>query len=156
MIQVRKVQPKDLDYILTNVEALNFDKVLMLKNLENMMIIVDNNEICGLGFYINIENQCILNWIHIKQEHRRKQLGTMLVKTMLNSAEHQGALQAFLQGECEDFAEFLGFQNIIEDEEIKDITKLYDQLYQSRILHKLYKVSLIDYFKPCNSAKQCK
>lgn len=151
MIQVRRVQPKDLEYILKNVEALNFEQVLMVNKLENMMVIVDNNEICGIGFYINLENKCILNWIHIKKEHRRKQLGTMLVKTMLNSAEHQGALLAYLHGECDDFAEFLGFQRMIEADEINDINNIYNELYQTETLNKLYKVGLIDYFKPCNS-----
>jgi N-acetylglutamate synthase-like GNAT family acetyltransferase len=152
MIQVRKVKPDDLETIYKNSEALDFNQLFMSSRLENMMIIVDNNEICGIGFYINVENKCILNWIHIKKEHRRKQLGTMLVKTMLNSAEHQGALQAFMQGDCDDFAEFLGFQKMLEDE-IYDINNIYNEFYQVKPLNKIYKVSLIDYFKPCNNHK---
>jgi N-acetylglutamate synthase-like GNAT family acetyltransferase len=152
MIQVRKVKPEDLETIYKNGEALDFNQVFMSSRLENMMIIVDNNEICGIGFYINVESKCILNWIHIKKEHRRKQLGTMLVKTMLNSAEHQGALQAFMQGDCDDFAEFLGFQKMLEDE-IHDINNIYNEFYQVKPLSKIYKVSLIDYFKPCNNHK---
>jgi N-acetylglutamate synthase-like GNAT family acetyltransferase len=152
MIQVRKVKPEDLETIYKNGEALDFNQLFMSSRLENMMIIVDNNEICGIGFYINVESKCILNWIHIKREHRRKQLGTMLVKTMLNSAEHQGALQAFMQGDCDDFAEFLGFQRMLEDE-IYDINNIYNEFYQVKPLNKIYKVSLIDYFKPCNNHK---
>ena len=155
MIQVRRVQPKDLAYIFENSEALGYKQAMMSNSLENMMIIVDNHEICGIGFYINIDHKCILDWIHIKKEHRRKQLGTMLVKTMLNSAELQGALQAYLPGECEDFAEFLGFQRMMEAE-INDIDKLYNELYHSKHLNNLYKVSLVDYFKPCNSNTKCK
>lgn len=156
MIQVRRVQPKDLDYIFKNAVALKYDQELMANKLENMMIVVDNNEICGSGFFINTENKCILNWIHIKEEHRRKQLGTMLVKTILNSAEHQGALQAYITGECEDFADFLGFQRVIESDEIKDINTRFSELYGSNIINNIYKVSLIGYFKPCNSNKVCK
>lgn len=156
MIQVRRVKPEDLDYIFKNGESLDYKQVFMSNKLENMMIIIDNNEIIGIGFYINLENKCILNWIHIKKEHRRKQLGTMLVKTMLNSAEHEGALQAYLQGECDDFAEFLGFQRIIEACEINDINNIYNELYQAKTMNNIYKVSLIDYFIPCSSHKQCK
>lgn len=152
MIQVRAVKPEDLDYIFNNVEALAYEQLFMSDKLDNMMIIIDNKEICGIGFFINVESKCILNWIHIKKEHRRKQLGTMLVKTMLNSAEHQGAIQAYLHGECEEFAEFLGFQSIKEDE-VKDMSSIYSELYQTKTYNNIYKVSLIDYFKPCSSSK---
>jgi N-acetylglutamate synthase-like GNAT family acetyltransferase len=155
MIQVRKVQPKDLEYIFQNVEALAYHRELMIDKLENMMIIVDNNEICGSGFYTVIDNKCILNWIHIHKDHRRNQLGTMLVKTILNSAEYQGALQAYMPGDCEDFAEFLGFQKITESDELKDINRFYHKLYQSDTLNSIFKVSLVGYFKPCNSSKTC-
>lgn len=156
MIQVRRVQPQDLEYIFKNQEALEYNQELMSNKLENMMIVVDNNEICGFGFYINIDNKCILNWVHIKKEHRRNQLGTMLVKTILNSAEQQGSLQAYLPGECEDFAEFLGFERLIELDEIKNINTSYIDLYKTHNLKNIYKVSLIGYFKPCNCSKECK
>ncbi|MDF2592325.1 MAG: hypothetical protein K0S75_1791 [Clostridia bacterium] len=156
MIQVRKVQPKDLEYIYQNKEALAYNQKSMNDMLENMMIIIDNNEICGSGFYMVIDNKCILNWIHIKKDHRRNQLGTMLVKTILNSAELQGAIQAYLPGECEDFAEFLGFQRIIESDEIDDINRIYSELYEADNFNNIYKVSLVGYFKPCNSNKTCK
>jgi hypothetical protein len=80
----------------------------------------------------------------------------MLVKTILNSAELQGAIQAYLPGECEDFAEFLGFQRIIESDEIDDINRIYSELYEADNFNNIYKVSLVGYFKPCNSNKTCK
>ena len=150
MIQVRKVKPEDLETIYKNAEVLNYEQLTMSSKLENMMIVIDNNEICGIGFYINIDNKCILNWIHVNKVHRRKQLGTVLVKTMLNSAEHQGALQANLPCECNDFAEFLSFERVVEADDIMDINQLYNELYQVKPMQNIYKVSLIDYFKPCN------
>lgn len=150
MIQVRKVKPEDLETIYKNAEVLNYEQLTMSSKLENMNIVIDNNEICGIGFYINIDNKCILNWIHVNKVHRRKQLGTVLVKTMLNSAEHQGALQANLPCECNDFAEFLSFERVVEADDIMDINQLYNELYQVKPMQNIYKVSLIDYFKPCN------
>ncbi|MDF2890830.1 MAG: hypothetical protein K0R80_1197 [Clostridia bacterium] len=155
MIQVRRVQPKDLDFIFNNAEALNYNQLLMSSKLENMMLIIDNNEICGIGFFINHEGKCLLNWVTVKENHRRFGLGTMLVKTMLNTAEQQGALQAILPCDCGDFAEFLSFQKV-EEEEISDIHSIYRGIYNEIPLNNFYKVSLLDYFKPCSNHKKCK
>ena len=156
MIQVRRVQPKDLKYIFNNAEDLAFEQELMSNKLENMFLVIDNNEICGIGFYFNIENKCILNWINIKENYRRNGLGSMLVKTMLNIAEQQGALQAYLQGKCEDFAEFLGFQKIIGAKEIDEINNTYNDLFQTHTFNNIYKVNLFGYFKPCSNNTKCK
>ncbi|HYE09987.1 MAG TPA: GNAT family N-acetyltransferase [Patescibacteria group bacterium] len=155
MIQVRRVQPQDLDYIFNNAAALGYKSQLMSGKLDHMMLIIDNKEICGIGFYINIESKCLLNWITIKENHRRIGLGTMLVKTMLNTAEQQGAMQAYYPCECDDFAEFLNFEKIAE-EEINDIKKIYSDIYKEIGLNSIYKVSLLDYFKPCNNHHKCK
>ena len=151
MVQVRRVQPKDLDYIYNNSESLGYNQEAMSNKLESMMLVVDNNIICGIGFYMNIEDKCILNWIHIEKEHRRNRLGTMLIKTMLNISEQQGTRYAYISCDCDVFAEFLGFQKIIDAEEKNSINKIVHDLYQSKASDNIYKVSLADYFKPCCS-----
>jgi N-acetylglutamate synthase-like GNAT family acetyltransferase len=155
MIQVRKLQPQDLDYIFKNSESLGFDQKSMISKLENMMIVIDNNEICGIGFFNNFENKCILNCIYVKESHRRSRLGTMLVKTMLNLAEQQGALQAYIYGDCEAFSEFLGFQAVEDANEIDSIKTIYREVYNTNTSEIIYKVSLFDYFKPCSGNKKC-
>lgn len=153
MIQVRRVQPQDLEYIFSNAESLGYKQDFMYDFLENMMVVIDNSKITGIGFYINKENKCILNWIYIMKDYRRDRLGTMLVKTMLNIAEQQGALQAYISGEYEDFAEFLGFEKIQDAGEIDAINQLYKDFYKANRYETIYKVSLIDYFKPCCAKK---
>jgi N-acetylglutamate synthase-like GNAT family acetyltransferase len=155
VIQARKLQPNDLDYIFLHANSLGFDQKLMTSKLENMMVIVDNNEISGIGFYINYESKCILNWVFIKDGHRRNRLGTMLVKTMLNIAEQQGAVQAYMTGSCIEFAEYLGFQKVIDGEQISEAVALYHELYKINHSDNIFKVSLVDYFKPCSHKKSC-
>lgn len=156
MIQARKLQPKDLNYIFQNSNSLDFDREAMINKLENMMVILENNEISGIGCFVNHESKCLLNWISIKEGHRRNRLGTMLVKTMLNIAEQQGAVQAYMYGPCQEFAEFLDFQCMKDHEERVVINSLYQEIYKENASKELFKVSLVDYFKPCSHNKSCK
>ena len=149
MIQVRKLQPQDLQYIYENADALSFVKEDMLEKLEHMMVVLEGNEICGIGFCRMIEDLCLLNWVYIKEAHRRGSLGTMLVKTMLSNAEQQGAVLAYMQSCAEDFAEFLGFQKITDARELTNAGELFIKGFGKEASEPLYKVSLIGYFKPC-------
>jgi N-acetylglutamate synthase-like GNAT family acetyltransferase len=149
MIQVRKVEPQDLQYLYQNAEELGFMKDDMAERLEHMMVVLEGKEICGMGFCKKEEEQCLLNWIYIKEAHRRNSLGTMLVKTMLSNSEQQGAILAYLQCGTLDFAEFLGFQEITEAKELAQTQGLYQSRFGRAPSEKLYKVSLLGYFKPC-------
>lgn len=150
MIQVRKVKPEDLQYLFEKLSKLSFDKASILERLDETMIVINSNQLCGVGAGLNVENKCLLNWIYIEESFRRDRMGTALVKTILSNGEQKGALQAYIIGECGDFAEFLGFQKVEDAEEQSQITSLYKQAYGSIGNGDLYKVSLIDYFKPCN------
>ncbi|OGO78061.1 MAG: hypothetical protein A2Y23_13150 [Clostridiales bacterium GWB2_37_7] len=150
MIQVRRLQPVDLDYIFQNAESLGFHQNTMINKLENIMLVIEDNNICGIGLYINYEDKCILNRIYIKEDQRRKRLGTILVKTILNTVEHQGALQAYMHGSCDEFAEYLGFQKLSDSNQIIDTKMLYQEIFNDNISDNIFKVSLIDYFKPCS------
>jgi N-acetylglutamate synthase-like GNAT family acetyltransferase len=149
MIQTRRFQPQDIDCIISSSEKLSFDNSVMADKLEHMMLVSENAEICGIGFYMNYEDCCLLNWVFIKEEKRRGRLGTMLVKTMLNTAEKQGAKKAYMVCESQGFAEFLGF-NRADAEKLDEICRLYQEVYGCEAsADKLYVVSLLDYFKPC-------
>lgn len=149
MIQVRKVQPSDVELLLQNLEKLSLDKAVMLEKLDNMMIVINGSEICGIGCGIVVEDICLLNWIFILEEHRRDRLGTALVKTILNNAELNGAKTAYLSGECDNFASFLKFDKVEDAAGIKRLNELYESIYCDNYEHNFYKVSLINYFKPC-------
>lgn len=149
MIQVRKVQPSDIELLLKNSEKLSFNKAVMLEKLDNMMIVINGSEICGIGCGIAVEDACLLNWIFIVKEHRRDRLGTALVKTILNNAELNGAKTAYISGRCDGFASFLKFDKIEDMAEIKRLDEIYESVYRECYEHNFYKVSLIDYFKPC-------
>lgn len=149
MIQVRKLQPQDLQYIFENAAALGFAKEDMVEKLEHMMVVLEGQEICGMGFFRREEDLCLLNWVCIKEAHRRGSMGTMLVKTMLSNAEQQGAVLAYLPSDTADFAEFLGFQKITDPKEVTSIEALYLKGFGKEASEPLYKVSLVGYFKPC-------
>ena len=149
MIQTRRVQPKDLDYIFSHGADLGYKGDKMISKLENMMLVIENNTICGIGFFVVHENKCLINWVHIQEDYRRDKLGTMLVKTMLSTAEQQGALQAFMYGDCPDFAEFLGFAPILDEAQLKDAQNLYQLQFDENVFEPIFKVSLVNYFKSC-------
>jgi len=149
MIQARRIQPQDLDYILKHSDHFGIRQDMMIDKLDHMMLVIENAKICGVGFFILHENKCLVNWVYIIEDYRRGKLGTMLVKTMLSTAEQQGALQAYMHGNCDEFAEFLGFEKLQDNEQTSEVRALYQSVYKDSKLEQLYKVSLIDYFKSC-------
>lgn len=150
MIEIRRVLPKDLEYLYNNAEALCFDKAYMLDKLEHMMLILVGNVICGIGCGVIFENKCLLNWVYIANDYRRDCMGTALVKAILNNAELNGAKTAYLSGSCEQFASNLKFSRVEENDELQEIERLYNNFFGESFEHSFYKVSLIDYFKPCS------
>ncbi|MGB7604390.1 MAG: hypothetical protein WBL93_02825 [Lutisporaceae bacterium] len=150
MIEIRRLQPKDLEYLYNNAETLSFDKTCMLDKLEHMMLISIGNIICGIGCSMLFENKCLINWVYIANDYRRDCMGTALVKAILNSAELNGAKTAYMSGSCEQFASNLKFNRVEENDEFQKIEKLYNNFFGERFEHNFYKVGLVDYFKPCS------
>lgn len=151
MIQVRKLQPKDLQELDINAQALGFQQDVMHNKLDEMLVAINNSKICGIGVGTLVDNQCLLNWIHIMEQYRRDRLGTLLIKSILNIYEQKGALRAYAFTECKEFAESLGFMEVKDQDEIQRIHALYSNSFASTQSGKLFQVSLIDYFKPCCS-----
>lgn len=149
MIQTRRVQPQDLDYIFNHAASLGFRQDKMISMLDNMMLVLERGKICGIGFFVVKDNKCLINWVHIQEDYRRDKLGTMLVKTMLSTAEQHGALQAYIYGDCPDFADFLGFAPVLDKAQLKEIHNFYEECFKEKVQEPLFKVSLIDYFKSC-------
>ncbi len=150
MIEIRKVQPKDLEYLYNNAETLFFDKTYMIDKLENMMLISIGNIICGIGCSILFEDICLINWVYISNNYRRDSMGSALVKAILNTAELSGAKTAYLSGSCDQFADNLKFDKMNEKDELQEIERLYSNYFGESFEHSFYKVSLVDYFKPCS------
>jgi N-acetylglutamate synthase-like GNAT family acetyltransferase len=151
MIEFRRVRPDDIDLLLQSAKELNFDKTIMLEKLDSMMVVMNGDRLCGIGCGINIEDKCLLNWIYISKENRREQLGTALVKTLLNNAELSGATFAYLSGSCKEFADFLKFEEVQAINEKKDLKELYRNIYGISFEENFYKAELAGYFKPCCS-----
>lgn len=150
MIEIRKVKPKDLEYLYNNSEALHFDKAYMPDKLEQIMLITNADKICGIGCSILFENISLVNWVYIAEDYRRDSLGTALVKAILNTDELNGAKTAYMSGSCDQFALKLEFSKVEENNELLDIEKLYNNFYGENYEHNFYKVSLVNYFKPCS------
>lgn len=148
MIQVRKVKPNDIEELYKNAEELSFDPTLMLDKLENMMLVLNGGTVCGIGFGIQDEEMCLLNWVYISKDYRKDRLGTALVKTILNNAELSGSSTAYLSGFCDEFAASLRFEKVEEGGELTGIKEQYNKHF-GNYEDNFYKVSLIDYFKPC-------
>lgn len=151
MIQVRKVQPKDIELLYQHAAELCFDKDIMMDKLESIMLIISSGRICGFACGMVYEDVCLLNRVNIIKEYRRDHLGTALVKTILNNAELNGAKTAYLAGICDEFASSLRFEKVVEGDKAEQIDKLFQDNFGDNYQHNFYEASLIDYFKPCCS-----
>lgn len=150
MIQIRKVQPKDVELLINNADKVSFNSSIMLEKLEHLMIVINGGNICGLGCGVIVGDWCLLNWIHIAEQYRRDLMGTALVKAIMNNAELSGAKTAYLSGTCDEFAGSLSFKKVDACDEINELKRLYESCYAENYAKNFYKVSLIDYFKPCS------
>jgi N-acetylglutamate synthase-like GNAT family acetyltransferase len=149
MIEVRKIQPKDLETLYEKLELLRLDESAVSDKIEDMMLVLDRREICGAGCGVTIEDKCLLNWIYIARDYRLGRLGTALVKTILNNSELSGAKEAYICGNCDRFAASLKFNKVEQAEEIQELERLYRNEFGDSFISNFYKADLTDYFKPC-------
>lgn len=148
MLQIRKIRPDDIDFILEQAKGFEGSRVKLLSNIENILICESENVKCGCGCMIPLGNAGIVSWIMVSESYRRQKLGDAITRALLNIAERKGIKEVYAAGICGVFLTAMGFtkidsENITED--TKNVLGDLDTEY--------YKVSLEGYFKPCSHKK---
>jgi len=146
MLQIRKIKPEDLSFVLELNGRENRPWGKMLSNIENFLICEDDNVKCGCGCLVLFGDRGIICWVAVIEDYRRKKLGSAIVKALLNIADLRGAEEVYSAGICGAFLEALGFKET-EDTEMGERIK---ELIGDTGISKLYKVSLKGYFKCCS------
>lgn len=150
MLQIRKIKPEELSIAKQMIIITYQLSDIELSNIENIAVCISDNQLVGCGCSVQIEKQCYLHWICVEKEYRRTNLGTAIVKYLLNIEEKKGAIAAYLSTPCESFANKLGFTVLEKNNDIEIKNKFYE-IYKDKNINSCYYASLINYFKPCHS-----
>jgi N-acetylglutamate synthase-like GNAT family acetyltransferase len=147
MFQIRKMKPEDLGFVLSLVEDSGMERGKLLTNLESFLVCEDNHEKCGCGCIAADGSTGYMYWLAVNEGHRRKSLGSAIVKALINIAENNGIKEIYTPGGCDTFLKTLYFEETSPEpcherlSEVLGLSKSYD----------IYKVSVEGYFKPCSS-----
>lgn len=90
MVFVRKAQLKDVEELIKFNLNYGFTKKDIFNSDGDYYVCINNDIICGCGTLVINEDFCIIKNIIVMEEYKRKKIGTMIVKTMLNAAEIKG------------------------------------------------------------------
>lgn len=146
MIQVRKVKPEDIGFIIDITSKYGLPDNKYLSNIDHFLICEDQNTKCGCGCLIPHDGKGYINCVIVDEEHRRKKFGDAIVRALLNIADLQGIGYVYASGICEDFLYAMGFEKY-NSTDIEDSVKKV--IGDSGHLD-YYRVSLKGYFKPCS------
>lgn len=147
MFQVRKMKPEDLGFVMNLVEEAGLERGKLLSNLEGFLVCEDNHEKCGCGCLADDGSIGCLYWLAVNESHRRKSLGSAIVKSLINIAENKGIKEIYAPVVCEEFLKASGFGETSLDA-FCESTRAVLGLTQN---YNMYKVSVEGYFKPCSS-----
>ncbi|MGI6584352.1 MAG: GNAT family N-acetyltransferase [Gracilibacteraceae bacterium] len=146
MIQIRKIKPEDIGFVIDITSKYGFTGNKILSNIEHFLICEDNYNKCGCGCLVPYEGKGFINCIIVAEEHRRKKLGSAITKALLNIADMQGIEEVYASGICETFLQAMGFEKYTGIDVADDFKKAVGDTGESEF----YRVFLKDYFNPCS------
>lgn len=146
MMQIRKIKPEDIDFVIDITSKYGLSDRKYLTNIEHFLICEDENTKCGCGSLIPYKGKGYINCIIVDKEHRRKKLGDAITRALLNAADLQGIEEVYATGICGEFLQSLGFEKYNVGDVEDDIKKLIGDTGNKDF----YRVSLKGYFKSCS------
>lgn len=146
MMQVRKIKPEDIDFVIDITSKYGLPGSKFLTNIEHFLICEDENTKCGCGCLIPYKGKGYINCIVVEEEHRRKKLGDAITRALLNIADLQGIEEVYALGICEEFLQALGFEKYNAGGFEDDIKKVIGDTGNVGY----YRVYLKGYFKSCS------
>ena len=146
MLQIRKVKPEDIGFIMKLTSENGFSGGKLLSNIENFLICESDNIKCGCGCLIASGDKGFMSCVIVSDDHRRKKLGGAIVKALLNIADLKGIAEVYAAGICGDFLKAMGFE--VQDNKVaaNDVKEVFGDISGSEC----YRVFLKGYFKPCS------
>ncbi|MHB1391788.1 MAG: GNAT family N-acetyltransferase [Clostridia bacterium] len=145
MLQIRKIKPEDIEFVLELAKESNCSIGKLLSNIEYFLICESDRVRCGCGCLVPHGNTGFISWIMVRESYRRKKLGGAITKALLNIADLKGIKEVYAVGMCGDFLKAMGFVKHVSKDEIEDIRE-----YLGDIGTEFYSVSLKGYFKSCS------
>lgn len=146
MLHIRKVKPEDIGSIMRLAGGKAGISGRLLSNPEHFLICEVDNVKCGCGCLVPDKDRGYLCWVLVDADHRRKKLGSLIVKALLNIADNRGIKEVYSAGICGEFLEALGFEETEDPAAEEALKKLFVDIDAG----KCYKVSLEGYFSSCN------
>lgn len=144
MLEIRKIKPEDIDFVLELVEESNYSRAKLLSNIEGFLICESDRVKCGCGCLVPLGSTGFISWVIVREDYRRKKLGGAIVKSLLNIAERKGIKEVYTAGICGDFLKAMGFGEQESKKAIEDMKE-----YLGDIDTEFYSVTMEGYFKPC-------
>ncbi len=143
MIYVRKAQEDDISGL---VKFLIKNDIPIEDKFNGEEYYVCNNDsiVCGFGVMTRFDDYCVIKNVFVDTVYRKNKLGSAIVKTMLNSAELNGAKTAVCVGSNAGFLNYLKFKHLNLSELPDNIRNIIIDDHNNKCI---YAVSLIDYFK---------
>ncbi|HYF82878.1 MAG TPA: GNAT family N-acetyltransferase [Clostridia bacterium] len=145
MLQIRKIRPEDIDFILELTKDFECSRVKLLPNIENFLVCENDNIKCGCGCLIPLDSTGLISWVTVKESYRREKLGSAITKALLNIAELKGIKEVYAAGICGDFLTAMGFVKYESKAASEDMREILGDIDGD-----CYKVTLEGYFKPCS------
>ncbi len=145
MLQIRRIKPEDIDFVLELAKESGCSEGKLLSNIENFLICESDSTKCGCGCLIPLGNTGIMSWVMVKESYRRSKLGGAITKALLNIADRKDIKEVYAAGICGDFLRAMGFIKQESKDIAVDIREILGDLGAEH-----YKVLLEGYFKPCS------
>ncbi|HWR60051.1 MAG TPA: GNAT family N-acetyltransferase [Clostridia bacterium] len=146
MFQIRKITPGDIDFIIGLTKESGIHEGRLLENIRDFVVCENNRALCGCGCLTVRGSEGYMNWVAVAGADRRSQLGSAIVKALLNIAEHRGVEVVYTPGICPDFLKALGFAETSSSRAIAGTMKVFGIAGACDI----FEVYLEGYFKPCS------
>jgi N-acetylglutamate synthase-like GNAT family acetyltransferase len=146
MLQVRKIKPEDISFVLELASKNGCPVGKLLSNIEGFLICENDSVKCGCGCIISLGSKGFIGWVIVSEDYRRMKLGDAITRALLNIADLEGVKEVYAAGICGQFLEEMGFHKEADKKCITDIEEIFGFKYVSEY----YKVSLEGYFKPCS------
>jgi N-acetylglutamate synthase-like GNAT family acetyltransferase len=145
MLQIRKIRPEDIDFLLELMEEFEGSRDKLLTNIENFLVCESDSVKCGCGCLVPLGSKGLISWVMVKEGYRRQKLGGAITRALLNIAERKGITEVYSSGICGDFLTAMGFVKQDSKAAAEEMRETLEDIGTE-----FYKVSLEGYFKPCS------
>lgn len=157
MLQIRKIKPEDIKFVLELAKENNYSDGKLLSSIEGFLICESGSIKCGCGCMVPSDSGGLISWVMVAEGFRGQKLGSAITKALLNIADINGIkdvyaaaqptaqLTAQPTGNCGAFLRAMGFEKTDNSKAMEDIRELLGVTADE-----CYHVALEGYFKPCS------